>query len=665
MLNGGRINGGRLQNIRKVQYMTRNVHIGGNRSGRCQAVIAVAGLAGAALLAGALAQPAAHAASPPTGLAAKQGAHRDYTFTELRSPPKPPTDKPGEPSGYEAPTGLLHKGSGGALTRTAALDTPVEAKTWGVGGSATTLVLYDTTSEYGWLGELYAIAAGNLATHFGTVTAEPVVDYEEGQISDYTATIYLGSTYDEPIPTTFLNDVLTTTKPVIWVGDNIWQLSGAEGSPADSAFENTYGWDPGGSLFDSSDNVSSVSYNGQAFTRSVDNTGDLLAPDITNTSAVTTLASANCTDPTTGDATDCTGDSYLTGTSFPWAIHSGNLMYVDEIPFSYMSPTDRYVAFSGLLFNDLDPTPTPSRLALIRLEDLSPESIPANLDSFTSWLKSENIPFTMAVIPQYLDPNGVFNNGVPVSLSLTQAPAMVSAIKEGIANGGTLDQIGYTHQYSNIDNPYNGVTGADYEFYRGQCATTENPPYTFVAPCSTDSSDYVIQTGPVPGDSEEWALGRVETGRELFAEAGLPEPTIWTTPHYAASAADYDAFGEVYSVRYEDGMYFGGELLGGAIDYSHVMSQFFPYEVHDLYGQTIIPQDLDYYQSTPLNNTPVITAQDIVNEAELDTALPQSVASVFLHPDYDPLSALEAIVSGMQQEGYTFVSPQTFMADNG
>jgi uncharacterized protein YdaL len=659
--------------------MTRNVPIGGNRSSRRPAARTAAGLVGAAVLAGALAQPAAQASGGPVGLAVKQSGHSEGQFTELRSPPRPPADKPGEPSGYQAPTGLLRKpGGSGTLTgpqartgspgqtgsqaRTAALTTPSEAKTWGGSGPASTLVLYDTTSSYGWLGELYAIAAGNLATHFGTVTAEPVVDYQEGQVNDYTATIYLGSTYNEPIPTTFLNDVETTTRPVIWVGDNIWQLSGTEGSAADEAFKAAYGWDPANSYFDTSDTISSVTYKGQTFTRSVDNTGGVLAPDITTAGAVTTLASADCTS-SSGGATGCTAYSYLNGTSFPWAMESGNLMYVDEIPFSYMSATDRYVAFADLLFDDLDPTAAPSHLALLRLEDLSPESSPANLEEFAAWLKSENIPFTMAVIPQYLDPNGYYNNGVPVSESLPQEPAMVAAIKQGIADGGTLDQIGYTHQYSTIDNPYDGVTGDDFEFYRGQCATTENPPYTFQAPCP--SSDYVIETGPVPGDSQAWALGRVETGRELFAEAGLPEPTIWTTPHYAASAVDYAAIDSVYSVRYEDGLYFGGELLGGGINYSHVMGQFFPYEVHDIYGDTIIPQDLDYYQATELNNTPPHTAQDIVNEAELDTAVTQGVASVFIHPDYDPLSALQAIVEGIQAEGYTFVSPQTFMADNG
>ena len=55
-------------------------------------------------------------------------------------------------------------------------------------------------------------------------------------------------------PAAFLSDVLSTAKPVIWSGYNVWQLSGAEGSAADTAFKATYGWDPANSFFDTTDN---------------------------------------------------------------------------------------------------------------------------------------------------------------------------------------------------------------------------------------------------------------------------------------------------------------------------------------------------------------------------------------------------------------------------
>ncbi len=641
--------------------MTQNVPIGASRrvpgrlvGGRRHPAVIAAGLLGAAVLTSVLAPSAAVAANslghPPASTGSDGVLAGDPNATgELPSPPKPQSGLPSQPAGYQPPARVK---TGDTLTRAA---TPAQAKTWGAAGAATALVLYDTTNTYGWLGELYAIGAGNLATHFGRVTAEPVVDYQAGQVNDYTATIYLGSTYNEPLPSSFRNDVLSTSKQVIWVGDNIWQLSGAPGSATDAAFQTTYGWDPSTSYFDTADLIGTVSYKSQTFTRNLSNAAGILAPHLTTPSAVTVLADANC-------AATCNEIAQTTGTSFPWAIRSRNLMYVGEIPFSYMRVTDRYVAFSDLLFGDLAPTATHSHLAMIRLEDISPESSPANLESFASYLKSQNIPFSMAVIPLYEDPNGYYNNGTPMTQGLAGSP-IVPAIRTAINDGGTIVQHGYTHQYSNLDNPFTGVTADDFEFYRAQCAPTDTAPFTFQAPCP--NSDYVIETGPVSGDSQLWATTRALLGRTQFTLAGLPSPAIWTTPHYAASAADYAGIDTQYSARYEQELFFGGQLTGGAINYGHVFGQFFPYEVHDLYGTTIVPENLGDYEPAELNNNPPRTAQDILDEAQRNTAVTQGVASFFIHPDYDPLPVLQQIVQGLIADGYTFVSPQTLIADNG
>ena len=605
-----------------------------------------------------------------TGQSRSKLSGTGYRGPVVPAPPAPPKGLPKQRTGYRPPTvrPKRHGQQGAAATKTAAATAaaanvtaaavipPPQAKTWGASGSATTLVLYDTTNTWGWLGELYAIGAGNLATHFGKVTAEPVKDYAAGQVNNYTATIYIGSTYNEPIPQSFLNDALSTTKPVIWIGDNIWQLTGSSGSAADTAFEAAYGWDPATSYFDTADTIASVSYKSQSFTRNTANTGGILAPHLTTASHVSVLASANC-------ATTCNEIAQTTGTSFPWAIHSGNLMYIGEVPLSYIATTDRYVAFADLLFDDLNPTAAPSHEALVRLEDISPESNATDLTAYASYLKSQGVPFSMAVIPDYLDPTGYYNNGVPVAETVAQSPAIVSALKTAVTDGGTIVEHGYTHQYSNIANPFSGVTGDDFEFYRAQCSTTATAPYNFVTPCT--DSDSVIEEGPLPSDSQSWAAGRVKTGRALFKAAGLPTPTIWTTPHYAASAADYAGIDQTYTTRYEEELFFGGQLTGAAINYSHVFGQFFPYEVHDLYGTTIVPENLGDYEPTAEYGNPPRLGQDIINEAHQNLAVTQGVASFFIHPDDDPLSVLEQIVTGIKALGYTFESPSALVASNG
>jgi uncharacterized protein YdaL len=591
----------------------------------------------------------ASAARQAPGVSARAGHKHGQSAAQtpaLPAPPRPPRSHPRPPAGYLPPTALTHNKHQAATPRRNAAAAPAQARTWGGSGAATTLVLYDTTNSWGYLGQLYAIAAGNLASHFGKVTAEPVASYVAGQVNSYTATIYIGSTYNEPLPVAFLNDVLSTTHPVIWAADNVWQLTGAEGSSADTAFLAKYGWDPSQSYFDTTDNPVTVSYNGQTFTRNSANGANVLAPDITSPGAVTVLGQANC-------GGTCAPIAQSTGSSFPWAIRSANLTYVGEVPFSYISETDRYIAFSDLLFPALAPGAATSHQALVRLEDVDPTADPAVLRQFAGYLYSQHVPFSVGVIPEYTDPNGYYNGGKRQTITLAQEPALVSALKYMQSKGGTIIEHGFTHQYSNIANPYNGVTGDDAEFYRAQCSTTQTPPYTFDTPCQ--NSDYIVWTGPLPGDSSSWAAGRVQAGRNLFGKAGLSQPAIWETPHYFASAADYAGIDTSYSTRYEREIFPSG-LLGGSLDYTHIFGQFFPYVVHDAYGEKVIPENLGNYEPVEANNNPPRLPADVIHNAQVNLAVTQGVASFFFHPTY-PLSDLQQIVAGIKALGYTFVSP--------
>ena len=96
-----------------------------------------------------------------------------------------------------------------------------------------------------------------------------------------------------------------------------------------------------------------------------------------------------------------------------------------------------------------------------------------------------------------------------------------------------------------------------------------------------------------------------------------------------------------------------------------MFGQFFPYEVHDVYGDTVVPENLGDYEPVTLFGNPARSAQDILNEAQLNMAVTQGVASFFIHPDDDPLSVLQQVVTGLKSQGYTFVGPATLMSTNG
>jgi len=180
---------------------------------------------------------------------------------------------------------------------------------------------------------------------------------------------------------------------------------------------------------------------------------------------------------------------------------AANLTYIGEIPYTYFNESDRAIAFYDLLFDALAPeTPTRHR-AMLRLEDISPGSDPDQLMEIARYLDQENIPYGFQLIPVYTDPKGAYNGGTAETKTLQQAPEVVAALRFMLANGGTIINHGYTHQYRDADNPYNGVTGDDFEFFRAH----------------VDSADNVIYDGPVPEDSTLWATSRILNAKAAFA----------------------------------------------------------------------------------------------------------------------------------------------------
>ncbi|MEU1073784.1 MULTISPECIES: polysaccharide deacetylase family protein [unclassified Streptomyces] len=502
--------------------------------------------------------------------------------------------------------------------------------------TTSTLVLYDDAGPYGYLGELYAMAAANLGGHFGSVTAKPVQQYTAGLLGQYTATVYLGSTYygggiPDAVPAAFYQDVLAGTKPVTWVGDNIWNMGNAVGVPQ---FTQKYGWDPTTSYFTDANgsvgNVSQVTYGGQALTRKIPagQDGGVLRPNILTGAGYPAVSRV-------AEALDAS-----TGTSFPWAVRSANLTYIGELPFSYVSESDRVIAYEDMLFDALAPGTAARHRAMFRLEDISPDSDPAQLRAMADYLYSQHIPYGINVIPVYTDPNGVYSNGVAQTVTLAQRPQVVSALKYMLARGAVLMEHGYTHQYGTTDNPYTAVTGDDFEFYRAH----------------VDASDNVVYDGPVAQDSTAWAQSRVNSGLAGFTLAGLPRPQLWTTPHYAGSATDYRVFAQNYSARLERSLYFAGTLTGGTADPNRFIGQFFPYVVNDVYGTKVLPENIGNYEPVAQNNHPARFPADLVASARANLAVRDGFASFFYHPYY-PVQPLKDTIDGIKALGYTFVSP--------
>ena len=541
---------------------------------------------------------------PPVPPVSTQGPTAGPSGSALSTAPAPPTTATGA---------AVTKGATRSLAPQAGLTSAALA------ADSTALVLYDTTGPYGWLGETYATMTANLASHFGTWTAKPVASYAAGEVNNYTATIYIGSTYDEPLPAAFLSDVKATTRPVVWAYDNIWQLTSST-----PTFQTDYGWM--WSQFDTSV-VGAVRYKGRSLTRDgANNQAGIMGYSAVDPSKVQVLAEAVRSD----------------GTTFPWAVRSRNLTYIGEIPYTYFRESDRMMVFEDLLFDALAPGTAERHRALVRLEDINPDSDPAELRRVADYLASKKVPFGFGVSPRYLDPLGAEHNGSNTTIRLSERTAVISALRYLQSKGGTMIEHGWTHQYSNVRNPYDGVSGNDFEFYR----TIENADHT------------LNFQGPVPEDSAAWADSRLNGSANDFTAAGLTVPTIFEFPHYFASAVDYARVALKFGARWERALYPRGVLTKSTPDYSRVTGQMFPYTVRDVYGTKVLPENLGNVELEPFFQYPTRFPQEIIDDAARNLVIRDGVASFYFHP-FLAVRHLRQTVEGIQALGYTFVNPNT------
>jgi uncharacterized protein YdaL len=333
-----------------------------------------------------------------------------------------------------------------------------------------------------------------------------------------------------------------------------------------------------------------------------------------------------------------------TGAPFPWAVRSGTFTYIGEVPYAYVDVGNRYLAAADIIARHVRPTPTaPPRRALLRLEDVGPNTDPQQIRVVADFLSSRHVPFSVATYGYYRDPLGRANDGTPTEFRLVDKPDLVAALKYAIDRGGTLLMHGYSHQYRDVPNPYSGTSADDFEFFLAE----------------VDPEDSVQLSGPVPEDSLAWASDRVASGRGEFRRAGLPEPEIFEFPHYAGSAASYQTVQDAFGVRYDQGTYFAGLCPQGRCDQprpdpAHLYQQAFPFLVRDVYGSAVVPENLGNVAPVEYNNHPARSSADIVSAARSMLVVRDGIASTFYHP-FLGVEKLDQVVTGIQELGYTFV----------
>ena len=279
--------------------------------------------------------------------------------------------------------------------------------------------------------------------------------------------------------------------------------------------------------------------------------------------------------------------------------------FVGFHPTAYHAPFSAHLVFCDIL-NEVYGIER-GKVALVRLEDINPLTDSAQLLAITGFLRSEGVPFTLAVIPIY-----VSAGGEKIRLSWDSVSRV--KIKNALLDGGEFVLHGATHQYD-------GETAVDYEFWDEKNGT------------------------PVGG--ADFAERRVGDALIEIEFSGLgPYLVGWETPHYAAGQEAYTVFERHFDLLYEN-PHWGFDL------------NLIPYPV-EVENSLYVPTNLDYVKGS----SPDADVERILNEARLLSGLPHgALASFFSHVRQgEGLERLERLVRGLKEQGWTF-NPVSFLLD--
>jgi uncharacterized protein YdaL len=480
------------------------------------------------------------------------------------------------------------------------------------------LVLYDSVGYAGFVSNLYARMLSNvLSNSKSTVYVMPVEQYTAGTMNTFGQTFYMGGVYDNPLPDAFKADALATTKPLCWMGYNLWQIAWTpDWTASNPAFTSKFGF-----TFSYIDGTPMpyVTYKNET----LDN--DPLSNGMGRISILDAVKAKAIATAKTADGTN----------SMPYIVKGANLYYVADNPLQDSSAwmrADRSLAFEDLINDIIGYAAPTTKSALLRIEDVHPESDPTMLRNIADVLAAEAVPYVICVIPRFEDPYGAWNDGVPLSTAMKDSPAVVSALKYMTSKGGQIIMHGYTHQYGALLNPWNGTSGDDYEFYRVEF----------------DANGNAVPTGPVPADSATWVRDRITAGFNALSAAKLGTPKGWNTPHYLASPTDYQEFKGRFTYSMCRGKVFGIDPQGRLA----WVEQEAPYPINDDIGARRLPETLGYVSTPELGVTGALPA-DLVAQAHKLKVVRNAYASAFFHW-FLPPSMLQELVRGIKSEGYTF-----------
>lgn len=495
-------------------------------------------------------------------------------------------------------------------------------------------------------GRAHALELQNLLGHFPAVRqiVVPVERYRRGMLDRCATNFYLGTYFDNPLPAAFLADFAASSSTVVWLGYNAWRLPPGT---LERAFEVRY---RGLSTLDAARKDARgrpsfhrfVDYKGQTFEKF----GEWAPADPSRFDAAYEVALYDpLTDAARASVVAWARRDAAPEERTPYALVRGKRWLVADTPFSYITESDRYLVFADLLFDMLGEPPRrgpgEKKPALFRVEDAHAMLPRWQLYGMADMLERLRAPFSVAVIPMWVDALGVMRLRRRWRLA-SDDEGFKEFLRYASERGASFILHGLTHQRGFARNPFTGISGDDFEFW--------------------DRED----DRPIAGETAKDAAGRVADARRILEAAGVV-PSAWMTPHYQASELDARVFARAFEWSVGRMIY----RPRGAKDGDAPIGQFFPYEIDgDFYGSRVVPENVGNAQ--PYLNDQVlraVTIDDMIRVIRRNAVLRDSWASFFVHPSMletrdkggvadrpGDTRELERLVAAARESGYEFVS---------
>jgi len=412
----------------------------------------------------------------------------------------------------------------------------------------------------------------NLLGHFECeVTSLAAEDYRGGEIESQDVFVYLGLGAGLDLPEALVADVYDTDRTVCWLGSDLEQLA--------ARFSlGRYGFRLHPPRPDAK--YARVLYEAHALRRRA---VPLTRLEVLQPTVCEILARAASRED-----------------EIPYAVRSGRFWYFPEVPLLEIDEEGVYLMLCDQLHEILGQPHPEARTALLCIVGVTSQSDPFALEALTRYLRSQQLPFAISVVPVFRDPANEAD--VPLSARRT----VVGVLRGAQQAGAAIIAHGLTHQRS-------GRSGYEAEFWD----VRRDRPLDSWSPADTRRA--------------------VQASVRELVHCGL-FPLAWATPAGRASARDYREIARCFSTVWERRLASDGAPA----------PQVFPFLIEgDTYGQRVIPDNL------PVLRGEGIEVENVLEQARAQQIVPDSWITAAIAPGA-PVEAARLLVAGLHEMGCQF-----------